>query len=375
MTKADQQYVVHDYSAVNEYVDHLASRNRALVYEIKARNFGSYAKWGAVFVVGLGLAAALVLWGLSLQTRFQIVEKDLIVRELVSFNPTVIVRPNKEVSDFGPRDNPIGPVVKDRAAIVDGSKSTPGKIVKLQEPGATFDDGKPVAKSGVSGLRGGNHSGSPEIIAETAPVQNVSSLDKVLDAATSRTNELRGVEKNGTVGVGDKPQNDEHNNRTGVESGLGKSQMGNVPMDQPDDKLFPREQDVIANTPSKLENIRKSGKPRLDEIEKKNANLKSASGVIPLFSFNIFKRVPYEVGNISSVVIGMRYGDSNKKKPENQWCYITHGNSDGTSTKITLATIRPGSNRRDRELSLPLAKSIGITLTELKAAQKLCLFE
>jgi hypothetical protein len=87
----DHQYDVHDFTAVDDYVAHLASKNRALIRETSARNFASYAKWGALVIVGIGIAIALILWGLSLHKDYKIVEKQIVVKEPVSFRPTIIV--------------------------------------------------------------------------------------------------------------------------------------------------------------------------------------------------------------------------------------------------------------------------------------------
>ena len=59
-------YTTQDYSAVNEYVEHLAERHRAAVAIRRADIFAVYAKWFAVLIAAAGVAALLVLWGMSL---------------------------------------------------------------------------------------------------------------------------------------------------------------------------------------------------------------------------------------------------------------------------------------------------------------------
>jgi hypothetical protein len=216
------EYTTEDFSAVNSYVNHLAEKNRAGVREIRARNFGEYAKWGAVALVAAGIAAALVMWGISFLKDYEIVEKQIVVKEPANFKPTIIVN-------------------------------------------------------------------TPATVSEAQRTRNV---------ATSRTRELQET----SPSITDEP------------------------------------------------------------------------GVKPVFNFTIFKSMPFNIGEIDDVVVGMTYEDSNSAKPSHQWCYITAPNKDGTHTRVNLA-IKEATEIRKAPLPSNVAAKLGISEFELERAQGLCSFE
>lgn len=58
-------YTTHNFDAINHYIEHLAGRHRALTAQWRSETIGTYLKWGAVAIVGSGVAAFFVLLGLS----------------------------------------------------------------------------------------------------------------------------------------------------------------------------------------------------------------------------------------------------------------------------------------------------------------------
>ena len=51
-----------NFDAVNDYIDHLSSRNRSSIELQKANTAGIYLKWLAVLTLATGIAVALMLW-------------------------------------------------------------------------------------------------------------------------------------------------------------------------------------------------------------------------------------------------------------------------------------------------------------------------
>ena len=222
MPISSREYTTHDFSAVNSYVDHLAEKNRSSIREIRARNFGAYAKWGAVALVGAGITAALVMWGISFLKDYEIVEREIVVKEPAAFKPTIIV-------------------------------NIPGLGSESQE---------------------------------------------MRNAAENKIKEIK-------------------------------------------DKLPQGEQETNAEV---------------------------------VLNYNLFKEISFNVAGIEEVVVGMKFEDSNAKKPSHQWCYIMARNADGTKTWVDLA------NKVDSEtFMMPMSEGvtakIGLSQSDFERAQGLCSFE
>ena len=121
---------------------------------------------------------------------------------------------------------------------------------------------------------------------------------------------------------------------------------------------------------------------QLNEISRRIDDFKSrkpdtAAPLQPVksvFNYVIFKKMSFNSAGITDVVIGMEYKNPQAELPENQWCYVTKPNSSGTSTRVNLAN-KTGKSRANRTLSLTEAREMRVSLTDLKAAQRLCKFE
>jgi len=81
-------YTSQNFDAINDYIGHLANRHRARSALWKSDTFATYAKWSAVVVAAGGLAAFLVLFGLSLYKEKPepkivspvIVDRDIVIK-------------------------------------------------------------------------------------------------------------------------------------------------------------------------------------------------------------------------------------------------------------------------------------------------------
>lgn len=90
----------HDFSALNRHVDQLVARNNVLTWRQRAGVFTTFAKYGAIFLLAVGVAALLVLWGISLlkaKPKPEVIEKQVVVEKPVTLQPNIYV--NTETGD------------------------------------------------------------------------------------------------------------------------------------------------------------------------------------------------------------------------------------------------------------------------------------
>lgn len=92
----------------------------------------------------------------------------------------------------------------------------------------------------------------------------------------------------------------------------------------------------------------------------------------PILNYVLFRSIPFNVKGIPNLTVGMRYKVQNDKKPSTQWCYVERGRPSAVTVYIADKT---GTKRSDTALTQVQASDLGLTLSELRRAQKLCKFE
>jgi hypothetical protein len=114
---------------------------------------------------------------------------------------------------------------------------------------------------------------------------------------------------------------------------------------------------------------------RIDEFKTRKIDAGAEQPQIKsVFNYVIFKEMIFNRAGIRNVVVGMEYKDPTNQKPSKQWCYVSKPNTNGTSTRVGLAD-KTDSTQIDRTLTLAKARDMRATLSDLKAAQRLCRFE
>ena len=121
---------------------------------------------------------------------------------------------------------------------------------------------------------------------------------------------------------------------------------------------------------------------QLESIRSTIASLQTDSPVDPLttdganmvIDFVIFKEVGFRRGDLEEVVVGMQFDDSNSEFPSSQWCYVMKPNLSGTGTRVDLAN-KVGTERIDRIVTAAMGKELGVSISVLMEAQRLCAFE
>lgn len=92
-TEAPHEYVTHNFTAVNDHVDELTRRAYVVTSARRAEVFATYAKYGSLLAICLGIAGWLLFLGISTLTNPQpeVIEKDVVVEKTVSFKPNIYV--------------------------------------------------------------------------------------------------------------------------------------------------------------------------------------------------------------------------------------------------------------------------------------------
>jgi hypothetical protein len=132
---------------------------------------------------------------------------------------------------------------------------------------------------------------------------------------------------------------------------------------------------IIIQQPNESTDVRRARRAAV----KRSSAISSTSepigtGQKPVVNFTIFKRIPLNVAGVSNVVVGMAYADNNAVRPSTQWCYISSPNTDGTSTRVSLGYEDSGQPI-ETPVTYLIAQKIGMNLSDLQRAQKLCAFE
>ena len=85
------EYSAHDFSAVNRHVNEVVNRNMVITSSRRAGVFATYAKYGAILIVALGIAGLLLLWGAArlLNPKPEVITKEVVVEKPVSINPNI----------------------------------------------------------------------------------------------------------------------------------------------------------------------------------------------------------------------------------------------------------------------------------------------
>lgn len=100
-------YTTHNFDAINHYIEHLAGRHRALTAQWRSETIGTYLKWGAVAIVGSGVAAFFVLLGLSyLKER----PEPRIVNSKAGDKPITINLPECLCGGASPQESEVGQI-------------------------------------------------------------------------------------------------------------------------------------------------------------------------------------------------------------------------------------------------------------------------
>jgi hypothetical protein len=142
-------------------------------------------------------------------------------------------------------------------------------------------------------------------------------------------------------------------------------------------KEKPRPEIVVPPINVKVENERPSPSPNFQsvvrEVQRKAGETTANGAPETVIDYVIFRNIPFVRANISEVTIGMHYPDSEAKVPDREWCYITSPNDDGTSTKVQLS-VKRGSLKIESELTYQMARSVGLSMSDLTEAKNLCKF-
>jgi hypothetical protein len=94
-----QEYVSHNFGALNRHIDEVVQRDRVLTGMRRANVFSIYAKYGGLLALGLGVMALLVFWGISMlieRPEPQIIEKEIVVKEPISLQPNIYVNSDRQ---------------------------------------------------------------------------------------------------------------------------------------------------------------------------------------------------------------------------------------------------------------------------------------
>ena len=94
------EYSAHDFSAVNRHVNEVVNRNMVITSSRRAGVFATYAKYGAILIVALGIAGLLLLWGAArlLNPKPEVITKEVVVEKPVSINQHLSHNANRLVA-------------------------------------------------------------------------------------------------------------------------------------------------------------------------------------------------------------------------------------------------------------------------------------
>ena len=143
-TKTIHNYTTHDFSAVNHHVNELTKRSSVATSVRRTEIFKTYAIYGALLAVALGIGGWLILKGVAalFMPEPQIIEKEVVVEKPIAFEPNIYVsqqQPNSTAIDS----------VRDKA------RSVASRITNSEnEPTVNFVIFKeiPFSKEGLSGV-------------------------------------------------------------------------------------------------------------------------------------------------------------------------------------------------------------------------------
>ena len=101
MTQA-AEYTAHNFDAINRHIGEVYNRDHAITSARKAGVFSTYAKYGALLAVALGVMGLLLLWGLAdvLKPEPKVIEKEVVVEKPVEYKPVIHVHTPETPQDM-----------------------------------------------------------------------------------------------------------------------------------------------------------------------------------------------------------------------------------------------------------------------------------